>query len=162
MLRFVQGKYLLIWMLTSSSLLFSCLSCVRLGDPMDCSTPGFLVLLYLLHLLGLMSIESVMPYNYLIFCWPLLLFPSIFPSIRDLSLLFLSGGQSIGASASGSVLPMNSQVWFPLGLTGLISLLSKRLSRVFSSTAVRKPHFFSTQPSLWSNPPIHTWLLQTP
>ena len=68
-----------------------------------------------------------------------------------MSQLFQSGGQSIGASASASVLPMNIQDWFPLGLTSLISLLSKRLSRVFSNTAVQKHCFFGTQPSLWSN-----------
>ena len=74
-----------------------------------------------------MSIESVMPSNRLILCHPLLLPPSIFPSIRvffPMSQLFISGGQSIGASASASVLPMNIQGWFLLGLTGLISLLS--------------------------------------
>ena len=67
-----------------------------------------------------------------------------------------SGGQSIGASASVLVLPMNIQDWFPLGLTGLISLQSKGLSRVFSSTAVQKHQFFSAQPALWSNSHIHT------
>ena len=72
--------------------------------------------------------------------------------------LFTSGGQSIGASASASVLPMNTQCWFPLGLTGLISLLSKGLLRVFSSTIIQKYQFFSAQPSLWSNSHIHTWL----
>ena len=72
--------------------------------------------------------------------------------------LFTSGTQSIGASAS--VLPMNIQGWFPLGLTGLISLLTKGLSRVFSSTTVQKPQFFSTKLSLWSNSHIHTWLLE--
>ena len=74
-----------------------------------------------------MSIESVMPSNNLILCHPLLLLPSIFPSIRVLfpmSRLFPSGGQSIGTSASASVLPMNIKGWFLLGLTGLISLLS--------------------------------------
>ena len=69
-------------------------------------------------------------------------------------------GQNIGASASASVLPMNIQDWFPLGLTGLISLLSKGLSRVFSSTTVQKHQFFGAQPSLWSNSHIHTWLLK--
>ena len=62
-----------------------------------------------------------------------------------MSWLFSSGGQSTGASASASVLPMNTQSWFPLGLTGLISLLSKRLSRVFSSTAFWKHQFFGAQ-----------------
>ena len=72
--------------------------------------------------------------------------------------LFASGGQTIGASASASVLPMNIQDWFPLGLTGLISWLSKGLSRVFSSTTTGKHHFFSAQPSLWSTlPSIHDY-----
>ena len=75
------------------------------------------------------------------------------------SRLFTSSGQSIGASAS--VLPMNIQGWFPLGLTGLISLKSKGLSRVFSNT-IRKHQFFSTQPSLWSNSHIRTGLLKKP
>ena len=66
-------------------------------------------------------------------------------------------GQSIGMSASTSVLSMNIQGWFPLGLTSLIYLLSKGLSRVFSRTTVQKHHFFSTQPSLWSNSNIYYW-----
>ena len=76
------------------------------------------------NLLKLMFIESMMPSNHLILCHPLILLPSIFPSIRVflMSQLFTSGGQSIRASASSSVLPMNIQDWFPLGLTGLISL----------------------------------------
>ena len=72
--------------------------------------------------------------------------------------LFTSGGQSIGASASASVLPMNIQNWFPLGLTSLISLQSKGFSRVFSSTTDQKHQFFSAQPSLLSNSHISTWL----
>ena len=79
-----------------------------------------------------------------------------------MSQFFASGGQSIGVSASASVLPMNIRDWFPLGLTDWISLLSKGLSRVFSSTTVPKHQFFSTQPSLWSNSHIHTWLLEKP
>ena len=100
----------------------------------------------------LMSIELVMPSNHLIFCCPLLLLPSIFPSMRIFSneLLFASGGESIGASASASVPPMNIPGYFPLELTGLISLLSKGLSR-FLSTTVQKHQFFGAQPSLWSN-----------
>ena len=70
--------------------------------------------------------------------------------------LFTSGGQSIRASAS--ILPMNIQYWFPLELTGLISLLFKGLSRVFSSTTVWKYKFFGAQPSLWSKSHIITWL----
>ena len=103
-----------------------------------------------LSLLKFMSIESVMLSNHLFLCRPLLLLPSIFPGIRVFSSesLFASGDQSIGASASASVLPMNIQGWFPLGLTCLISLQSQRLSRVFSSTIVQRHQFFGTQPSL--------------
>ena len=71
--------------------------------------------------------------------------------------LFTSGGQSIRASAS--VLPMNIQDWFPLGLTSFISLLSKGLSSVFSSATILKHQFFGSQPSLWSISHIHMWLL---
>ena len=71
------------------------------------------------------------------------------------SQLFTSGGQSIGASASAPVLPMTIQGWFPWGLTGWISLQSKGLSRVFSSTTIRKHQFSSTQSSLWSSSHIH-------
>ena len=82
-----------------------------------------------LSLLKFMTIESVMLFNHLILCCPLLLLPSVFPGIRSVPVnqLFTSGGQSIGASASASVLPMNIQGWFPLGWTALISLLSKGL-----------------------------------
>ena len=79
-----------------------------------------------------------------------------------MSRFFPSGGQSFGASVSASVLPMNIQDWFPLGLTGWISLQSKGLSRVFSNTTVQKHQFFGTQLSLWSNSHIHTWLLEKP
>ena len=78
------------------------------------------------------------------------------------SQFFESGGQSIGVSASASVLPMNIQDWFPLGLTGWISLQSKRVSIVFFNTTVQKHQFFSAQLSLWSNSHIHTWLLEKP
>ena len=88
--------------------------------------------------------------------------PQSFPASGSfpMSRLFILGGQSIGASASASVLPMNIQSWFLLGLIGLISLLSKRFSRVFSSTTIEKHQFFGTQPSLWSNFHIRTWLLE--
>jgi len=82
------------------------------------------------------------------------------PGSFPMSQLFTSDDQRIGASIL--VLPMNIQGWFPLGLTGLISLLFKGLSRVFSSTAVQKHQFFGTQPSLWSNSHICTWLLEKP
>ena len=96
-----------------------------------------------------------MPSSHLILWRPLLLLPSIFPSIRVFS--NESVGQSIGASASASVLPMKIQDWFPLGLTGWISLQSKGLSRVFSNTTVQKHQFFGIQFSLWSKSHIHTW-----
>ena len=79
-----------------------------------------------------------------------------------MSQFFASGGQSIGASASASVLPMNIQDWFPLGLTGWISLQSKGLSSVFSNTTVQKHQFFGVQPSSQSNSHIHTWPLEKP
>ena len=79
-----------------------------------------------------------------------------------MSQFFTSGGKSIGASASVSVLSMNIQDWSPLGWTGWISLQSKGLSRVLSNTTVQKHQFFGAQLSLWSNPHIHTWLLEKP
>ena len=79
-----------------------------------------------------------------------------------MSLFFTSGGQSIGVSASVSVLPMNIQDWFLLGWTGWISLHSKGLSRVFSNTTVWKHQFFDAQPSLWSNFHSRTQLLEKP
>ena len=87
-----------------------------------------------------------------------------FPSSESftMSQLFASGGQSTGVSILTSVLPVNIQDWFPLGLTGWISLHSKGLSRVFSNTTVQKHQFFSTQLSSQSNSHIHTWLLEKP
>ena len=105
------------------------------------------------------SIELVMPYNHLIlnhlfsFCLPSFKASGSFP----MNQLFTSGGQSFGSSASASVLLLSIQGRFPLRLTGgLISLLSKGFSRVFSNTIVQKHQFFSTQFSLWSNFHIHT------
>ena len=116
-------------------------------------------------LLKFMSAVSMMPSNQIIFC-PLSP-PTLNLSQRQglscpVSRLFTSGGQNIWASASASVLPMNIQGWFPLGLTILISLLSKRFSRVFSSTVIQKHQFFSAQSSLRFNCHICTWLLQKP
>ena len=90
--------------------------------------------------------------------------PQSFPASRSFSVnqLFASGGQSIGASASSSILPMNIQGWFPLEFTALIFLLSRELSRVFSSITVQKHQFFYSQPSLCSKSHIHTWLLEKP
>ena len=104
------------------------------------------------NLLKLMSIRLVMPSNHVILCCPLLLLPSIFPILASgsfqMSQFFASGSLSIGASALTSVLPTNIQDWFPLGLTGWISLQSRGLSRVFSNTRVQKHQFFSAQLSL--------------
>ena len=87
-----------------------------------------------------------------------------FPASGSLpmSQFFASGGQSIRVSASATVLPMNIQDWFPLGLHGWISLQSKGLSRVFSNTTTQKHQFFSAQLSSQSNSQIHTWLLEKP
>ena len=111
-------------------------------------------------LLKLRSIKSVMLPSRLILCCPLLFLPLSFTESGSfpMSQLFASGGQSIRASASASVLPMNMQGWFPLGLTGWISLLSKRLSRVFSNTTILKHQFFGTQLYLWSNSHLHPYL----
>ena len=114
--------------------------------------------------LKLMSTEWMISSNHPFLCHPLLFLPSVFPESRSfpMSQLFASSGQSIGASASASVLPINIQGWFPLGLTDLISLQSKGLSRVLSNTTVQKRQFFGAQPSLWSNSLICTWLLEKP
>ena len=110
------------------------------------------------------SIESVMPSNHLILCHPLLLLPSIFPSIMVFSnkLALHIKWPSIGVSASKSVLPINTHDWSPLGWTGWISLQFKGLSRVFSNTTVQKHQFFGAQPSSQSNSHIHTWPLEKP
>ena len=140
-------------------------SCLILCDPKNCSTPGFPVLHHLpefaqthVHWVS----DAIQPSHLLSPLFPSCL--QSFPASGSfpMSQLFSSGGQSIGASASASVLPMNIQGWFLLGLTGLIFLLSKRLPRVFSSTTVWKYQFFSAQPFLWSNDYIHTWLLKKP
>ena len=117
-----------------------------------------------LSLLKPVSIESVMPSNHLILCHPLSSHLQFFPASGSfpMSQFFTTGGHSVGASVSASVLRINIQDVFPLGLTGLISLQSKGLSRVFSNTTVQKHQFFSTQPSLKLNSHIHTWLLEKP
>ena len=104
-------------------------------------------------LLKLKSTELVMPSNHLILCCPLLFPPSIFLSIRvsyNESVLCIRWPKT-GASASASVLPMNIQGWFPLGLAGLMSSLSKGFSRVFSSTTIWKHQFFGIPLSLWND-----------
>ena len=137
-------------------------SCPTLCNPMYYSTPGFPVLYHLLEFAQThvhWVSDAIQPSH------PV---SSPIPPASNLSehqsflmtQLFTSGGQSIGASATASVLPMNIQGWFPLGLTVLISLQPKGLSRIFSNTTVWKNQFFSTQPSLWSNSHIHSWLLE--
>ena len=113
-------------------------------------------------LLTLMSIESVCHSTVSSSVVPFSSCPQSFPGSGSfpVSQLYASGSQSIGVSASASVLPMNIQGWFPLGLTGLVSLLSRRLSRVFSSITVQKHQFSGAKPSLWSSSHIHTWLLE--
>ena len=128
-------------------------SCLTLCDLLVYREPGSSVFHYLLefaqihvHWVG----DAIQPFHPLLppspFAFSLSQHQS-FPGSR----LFTSGSQDIGASASATVLPVNIWGWFPLGLPGLISLLSKGLSRVFCSTTVRNHQFFSTQPSLWSN-----------
>ena len=142
---------------------------VRLSaPPWTAARQAFLSLTISWSLPKFISNESMMSSNHLIFCH--LLSPSspsafeCFPTSGSfpMSQLFASGGQSIGASASASVLPKSIQGWFPLRLTGLISLLSKGLSGVFSSTTVQKYQFFSALPSLPSSSHICTWLLERP
>ena len=90
---------------------------------------------------------------------PLAFSLSLHRGLFPVSQFFASGGWSIRASASASVLPVKIQHWFPLGFTGLSSLQSKGLSRVFSNTTVQKHQFFTAQLSLWSSSHIHAWLL---
>ena len=137
----------------------SCLTLCRVS--MDCTTSDFPVLHYLrefsqahVHWVK----DAIQPISFSVI--PSSSRPQSFPASGSFSVspLFASSDQSIGASAW--VLPMNKQGWFTLGLTGLISLISKGLSRVFSSTTVQKHQFFSAQPSLWYSSHICTWLLE--
>ena len=138
--------------------------CPTLCNTLDYSTPGFPVLCHLLELAQTQVHRVGMLPNHLIFCCPLLLLPLIFLSNRvfTMSRLCTLGGQSIRASASSSVLPINIQNWFPLGLASLFSLLSKRLSRISPT-----PQFKSINSSLLSilygpTLTIHMWLLENP
>ena len=127
------------------------LSCVRLfATPWIAACQASLSITNSQSLLKLMSIESVMPSSYLILCHPLSSCPQSLQASGSfpMSQLFAWGGQSIGVSASASVLPMNTQDWSPLGWTGWISLQSKGLSRVFSNTTVQNHQFFCIQLSL--------------
>ena len=126
-------------------------SCPTLCDPMNCTRHDSLSITNSRSPPKPMSIESVMPSNHLILCHPpLLLLPSIFPSIRVFSnesalLIRWPKYWSIQYSAPTSILPMNTQDWCPLGWTGWISLQSKGPSRVFSNTTVQKHQFFGAQ-----------------
>ena len=135
--------------------------CPTLCNLKDCSTP---VHHQLPELLKLMSIESVMQSNHLILCRPLLLLPSIFPSIRVFSNeLVLHIWWPKYWSFSFSISPSNEYSGLiSFRMDWLISLQSKELSRVFSSTTIWTHQFFSTQPSFWSNSDIHAWLLENP
>ena len=135
-----------------------------LCDPMDCNTPS----------LPVHHQPPVYPNSHLLsrWCHPTISSSAIpfssslqsFPASGSfqMSQMFASGGQSIGVSASASVLPVNTQDWSPLGWTGWISFQSKGLSRVFSNTPVQKYQFFSAQLSLQSSSHIHTWQLSHP
>ena len=128
-------------------------SCPTLCDPVDHSMPGFPVhheLLEPAQWCHPTISHSVVPFSSCLQSFPA---SGSFP----MSQLFAWGGQSIGASALASVLSMNIQGWFPLGLTGLISLQSKGLARFFSNTTVQKHDFFGAQPSLWSNSIHDCW-----
>ena len=133
-----------------SSLVQFSQSCLTLWDPMDCSTPGLPVHHQLLeftqthvHRVGDAIQPSHPPLSSSSPAFNLFQHQSLFQWVDS-----ASGGQSIGVSASASVLPMNIQDWFPSGCTGWISLLSKGLSRVFSNTTIQKDQFFSIQVSL--------------
>ena len=140
------------------------LSCVQLfATSWTEACQAFLIITHSRSLPKFMSIELVMPSNHLILYRPLLLLLSIPPSIRVFSsesALRIRWPQSIGVSASTSVLPMNTQDWPLLGRTGWIFLQSKGLSRIFPNTTVHKHQFFGAQFSLWSNCHIHIWLVE--
>ena len=138
-------------------------SCVRLfASPCTAARQASLSSTTSQSLLRLMSIESLMPSNHLNFCHPLHLPPSIFPSIRVFSNeVALCIRWPKYWSFSFSISPSNEYSGLiSFRLTGLISLLPKGLSRVFSNTTVQKHQFFDAQPSLWFNSHIHTWLLE--
>ena len=139
------------------------LLCPTLCDTMDCSTPGFPILhhfpeLAQTHVRWLGDGHPTISSSVIRFLSCLQSFPASGSFL--MIWLFTSGGQSIGASASAWVLPINTQDWFPSGLTGWIPLQSKGLSRVFSNTTVQKHQFFRAQLSLQSSSHIHIWLLE--
>ena len=133
-------------------------------DPMNCSTPGLPVHHQLLEFIQThvhRVADAIQPSHRLV---PFSSCPQSLPASGSfpMSQLFALDGQSIGVSASASVLPMNTQEWSPLEWTGWISLQSKGLSRVFSNTTVQKHQFFGAQLSSQSNSHILTWPLEKP
>ena len=166
--------------------------CLTLCDPMNCSMPGLPVPHYQFSLVTQLCLTlqphglqrarlrcpssspraCSNPYSLSQWCHPTIStsvvpFASYLQSFpasgsSPMSQFFASGGHSIRVSAPASVLPMSIRGWFPLWLTGLISLQSKRLSRVFSNTTAQKHQFFGVQASLWSNSHICIWLLEKP
>ena len=152
-------------LLQGNNLYFTCCSitksCPTLCNPMGCSMPGFPVYHQLLELAQTYVhwvSDAIQPSHPLSSPSPPAFNLSQHQGLISMSQLFASGSQSTKASAS--VLPMTIQDWFPLGCTGWIALHSMGLSRVFSNTTAQKHQFFGTQPSLWSNSYIHTWLLE--
>ena len=145
------------------SIVVQSLSSVQLFGPHGVRHAMVLVFHYLLELCKLMSIELMIP-TFSFSVTPFFSCFQSFPASGSFPMIqfFPSGGQNIGVSTSASVLPMNIQGWFPLGLTSLNSLQSKGLLRVFSSTTVRKHQFLGAHPSLGSNSYIHPWLLEKP
>ena len=140
------------------------LSCVLFVTPWTAAHQASVSFTISWSLLKLMSVESVMPSNHLILCHPLLLLPSIFPSIKVFSSesalrIRWPNYWSFSLSISPS---MNIQGWSPLEWTGWISLQFKGLSRVFSSTTIWNCQLFGAQPVLWSTSHVHTWLLEKP
>ena len=133
-----------------------------LCDLMNCSMPGLPVHHQLLEFTQLMSIELVMPSNHLILCHPLLLLPSIFPSLR-----VFSNESALRIrwpkywSFSFNISPSNEHPGMISFRMDWLDLLQGTLKSL-SNTTVQKHQFFSVQPSLWSNSHIHTWLLKKP
>ena len=134
--HFIHGPTTQVWDIYHFIVVIVQLLCPTFCDLVDCSMPGSSVLHCLLEFaqIHVLWVSNAIVSNHLILCHPLLVLPSTFPSIQVFSSesSFTSGGQSTGASASASILPMNIQGQFPLGLTGLISLLSEGISRVAS------------------------------
>ena len=141
------------------------LSLVRLfATPWTAASQAFLFITNSRSLPKLMSVELVMPSSHLIFCCPLLLLPSIFPSIKVFSneSALCIRWPKYWSFSFNSALPMNTQDWSPLGWTGWISLQSMGLPSVFSNTTVQKHQIFGAQLSSQSNSHIYTWLLEKP